>query len=94
MGVITCCAAEKKMLEELKSLIESGDLLAALMDDISVITTQEIAIKVVDFVKAEGPRYGLNLNMPKTIALFLCIIEGRVKPAPVHKAKGHYGHYG
>ena len=85
MGVITCCAAEKKMLEELKVLLESGDLLAALMDDISVITTQEIAIKVVNFVKAEGPKYGLILNMPKTIALFICAIEGKVKHAPVLK---------
>ena len=51
------------------------------MDDISVITEQEIAIKVLEFIKTEGPKYGFQLNVPKTVVMPTCVVHG-IKPEP------------
>ena len=80
-GPANCCAAEKKILLEVKSLIRDKDFLAALMDDLSVVTTQEVAIKVLNFVGNYGPAAGMKLNLPKTFVMFTCIVEGKTTPA-------------
>ena len=84
-GPANCCAAEKKILLEVKSLIRDKDFLAALMDDLSVVTTQEVAIKVLNFVGKYGPTAGMKLNLPKTFVMFTCIVEGKATPAPLNK---------
>jgi Reverse transcriptase (RNA-dependent DNA polymerase) len=83
LGPAECCFAEKEFLAKLKELIGSKDFLAALMDDISLIVPQKLAIDIVNWILANGKRFGLpELNLQKTKAIFICTIEGKVDPAP------------
>jgi hypothetical protein len=80
-GPAACCANEDQILQEVRRLILEEDLVVALMDDISVITEEEIAIKVLEFIKTEGPKYGFQLNVPKTVVMPTCVVHG-IKPEP------------
>jgi hypothetical protein len=85
LGPANCCAAEKILLKDIKGLLGEGDFLAALMDDITVIAPQETAVKVVKFVLEVGPQYGFKLNLPKTVAFPICLVNG-TKPNPKLKS--------
>ncbi len=80
-GPACCCANENEILQEVQSLILEGDLVIALMDDISIITEQKIAIKVLEFIKKDGPEYGFHVNMPKTVAMPISFMHG-ITPTP------------
>ncbi len=80
-GPTACAANENPLLQDIVKFLDSDHMALALMDDISIVAPQEVAIKVLEFVETEGPKYGFHLNKPKTNVLPLSLIHG-IKPSP------------
>ena len=76
-----CCANEDPILRQVQDMLEKDNMAVALMDDISVIAPQEVAIKVLKFIEIEGPKFGFHLNIPKTVVLPQSIVHG-IEPTP------------
>jgi hypothetical protein len=76
-------------MKQVSELLDEDHMAIALMDDISIIAPQEVAIKVLKFIETEGPKYGFNLNIPKTVVLPLSPLFGiKSNPKSANWPKG------
>ena len=80
-GPALCCANEDQILRQVQEMLDEDHMVVALMDDISIIAPQEVAIKVLQFIEVEGPKFGFHLNIPKTAVLPVSLVHG-IKPTP------------